>query len=430
MARQMHLGLFILGTGSHVAGWRYPGAVDSFQDMAAIRAIAREAERGRFDMIFMGDNLYADPGAHPSYTVRLEPLTMLAALAGSTTHIGLGATVATTYSDPFTVARAFASLDHISGGRAAWNAVTGASPQAAPNFGKLHPNHAERYAIAGEFVDVVRGLWDCWADDAIVADRATGVYVDPARTRRLDHAGTHFAVQGPLNIGRSPQGRPVVLQAGGSAPGLDLAARTADVVFSVVQDFDEARAQYATLKALLPRHGRRAADVTVLPGVMPVVGRTEREAFDRLATLQGFIDSRNALQLLSDRFGTDMSAYDLDGPVPDLPLPDTYHSFSRAVLNKARREGMSLRDVYNLIAAARGHWVLCGSPETIADTLQAWFEGGAADGFNIMPPWFMEGFTDFVDLVVPILQARGLFRREYAGPMLRDQLGLARPERV
>lgn len=430
MARQMHLGLFILGTGSHVAGWRYPGAVDSFQDMAAIRAIAREAERGRFDMIFMGDNLYADPGAHPSYTVRLEPLTMLAALAGSTTHIGLGATVATTYSDPFTVARAFASLDHISGGRAAWNAVTGASPQAAPNFGRLHPNHAERYAIAGEFVDVVRGLWDCWADDAIVADRATGVYVDPARLRALNHAGPHFAVQGPLNIGRAPQGRPVVLQAGGSAPGLDLAARTADVVFSVVQDVDEARAQYAALKALLPGHGRRAEDVTVLPGVMPVVGRTEREAFDRLAVLQGFIDSRNALQLLSDRFGTDMSAYDLDGPVPELPLPDTYHSFSRALLNKARREAMSLRDVYNLIAAARGHWVLCGSAETIADTLQAWFESGAADGFNIMPPWFMEGFTDFVDLVVPILQARGLFRREYEGPMLRDQLGLARPARV
>ncbi len=429
MTRQMHLGLFLLGTGSHVAGWRYPGAIDSFQDMAAVRAIAREAERGRFDLIFMGDNLYADPTAHPSYTVRFEPLTMLAALASSTTHIGLGATVATSYSDPFTVARAFASLDHISGGRAAWNAVTGASPQAAPNFGKLHPSHAERYAIAGEFVDVVKGLWDCWADDAVVADRTTGVYVDPSRLRTLDHVGPHFSVRGPLNIGRSPQGRPVVLQAGGSAPGLDLAARTADVVFAVVQDFDEARAQYVALKERLPCHGRSPRDVTVLPGVMPVVGRTDREAFDKLATLQGFIDSRNALQLLSDRFGTDMARYNLDGPVPDLPLPDTYHSFSRALLNKARREGMSLRDVYNLIAAARGHWVLCGSAETIADTLQHWFEGGAADGFNIMPPWFMEGFTDFVDLVVPILQERGLFRRDYTGTMLRDHLGLARPER-
>jgi FMN-dependent oxidoreductase (nitrilotriacetate monooxygenase family) len=424
--RQMHLGLFLLGTGSHVAGWRYPGAVDSFQDMAAIRRIGRTAERGCFDLIFMGDNLYADPGAHPSYTVRLEPLTMLAALAGSTTHVGLGATVATTYSDPFTVARAFASLDHISGGRAAWNAVTGASPQAAPNFGKLHPNHAERYAIAGEFVDVVRGLWDCWDDDAIVADRASGRYIDAAKLRALNHEGTHFSVKGPLNIGRAPQGRPVVLQAGGSAPGLDLAARTADVVFSVVQDLDEARAQYHALKSRLPLFARSAAEVTVLPGVMPVVGRTDREAFEKLATLQGFIDATNALQLLSDRFGTDMSGYPLDGPIPDLPLPDTYHSFARAVLAKARREGMTLRDVYNLIAAARGHWVLCGSAETIADTLQAWFEGGAADGFNIMPPYFHEGFDDFVDLVVPILQARGLFRRAYTGTTLRDHLGLAR----
>lgn len=429
MKRQMHLGLFILGTGSHVAGWRYPGAVDTFQDIKIIREIAKEAERGRFDMIFMGDNLYADAGAHPSYTARLEPLTMLAALAGSTTHIGLGATVATTYSDPFTVARAFASLDHISGGRAAWNAVTGASPQAGPNFGRLHPNHAERYAVASEFVDVVKGLWDCWSDDAIVADRSAGIYIDSSRLKRLDHVGPHFSVQGPLNIGRSPQGQPVVLQAGGSAPGLELAARTADVVFSVVQDFDEARTQYAALKQLLPRYGRKAEEVTVLPGVMPIVARTEREAFDRLAMLQSYIDSRNTVQLLSDRFGTDMTRYDLDGPVPDLPIPDTYHSFSRALLNKARREGMSLRDVYNLIAAARGHWVLCGSAESIADTLQYWFDGGAADGFNIMPPWFMEGFSDFVSLVVPILQERGLFRYDYDGVMLRDHLGLERPKR-
>jgi len=428
MTRQMHFGLFLLGTGSHVAGWRYPGAYDNFQDMDAIREIARIAERGLFDMIFMGDNLYADPAAHPSYTVRLEPLTMLAALASSTTRIGLGATVATTYSDPFTTARAFASLDHISKGRAAWNAVTGASPQAAPNFGKLHPNHAERYAIAAEYVDVVKGLWDCWDADAIVADRATGRYLDESKLRALNHEGPHFSVKGPLNIGRCPQGRPVVLQAGGSAPGQDLAARTADVVFAVVQDLDEARAQYASLKARLPAYGRRPEDVVVLPGVMPVVGRTEREALDKLATLQGFVDSTNALGILSDRFGTDMSSYDLDGPVPDLPIPDTYHSFSRALLNKAKREGMTLRDVYNLTAAARGHWVLCDSAENVADTLETWFTTGAADGFNVMPSHFPDGLTDFVDLVVPILQQRGLFRRAYEGTILRDLLGLPRTD--
>lgn len=430
MTRKMHLGLFLLGTGSHVAGWRYPGAIDSFQDIDAMIEVAQLAERGLFDLIFMGDNLYADPAAHPSYTMRFEPLTLLSALAMHTKHIGLGATVATTYSDPFTTARAFASLDHLSKGRAAWNAVTGSAPQAGANFGRQHPNHAERYAVAGEYVDVVRGLWDCWADDALLAERASGRYLDADRIRPLDHEGAHFAVKGPLNIGRSPQGRPIVLQAGGSAPGMELAARTADVVFSVVQDLDEARAQYAALKALLPRYGRAPGEIAVLPGVMPVVGRTEAEAFAKLATLQGFVDAANALQLLSDRFGTDMSAHDLDGPVPEIALPDTYHSFSRVMLAKARREGLRLRDVYNLMAAARGHWVLCGSAEQVADTLQTWFETGAADGFNIMPSHLTEGLEDFVALVVPLLQARGLFRTAYEGPMLRDQLGLARPVRA
>ncbi len=425
--RQMHLGLFLLGTGSHIAGWRYPGACDSFQDFSAMREIAAIAERGRFDLIFLGDNLYADPLAHPSYTARLEPLTLLSALAATTTHIGLGATASTTYSDPFTVARAFASLDHISGGRAAWNAVTSASPAAGANFGRAHPAHADRYAIAEEFVAVVRGLWDCWDEDAIVADRATGQYIDPAKVRTLDHTGQHFNVKGPLNIGRSPQGRPVILQAGGSAPGQRLAAMTADVVFSVVQDFSEAQHQYAAFKQLVAAHGRAPDSVALLPGVMPVVARTDREALDILGTLQGFIDGGNAMAMLSERFGTDMRAYDLDAPVPDLPLPDSYHSFVGALLGKARRESLTLRDLYNLVAAARGHWVLCGSAERVADTLEHWFREGAADGFNVMPPYFPDGLSDFVDLVVPILQDRGLFRREYAGATLRGHLGLGPP---
>jgi FMN-dependent oxidoreductase (nitrilotriacetate monooxygenase family) len=424
----MHLGLFVLGTGSHMAGWRYPGAFDSFQDLAMMTEVARIAERGKFDLIFLGDNLYADPAAHPSYTARFEPLTLLSALAATTTHIGLGATASTTYGDPFTVARGFASLDHLSGGRAAWNAVTSASPAAAGNFGRAHPPHDQRYAVAEEFVSVVRGLWDCWDDDAIEADRVTGRYIDPAKVRALDHVGNYFQVKGPLNIGRCPQGRPVILQAGGSAQGQRLAALTADVVFSVVQDFDEARTQYAELKALVAAHGRAPESVALLPGVMPVVGRTDAEGRARLATLQGFIDSGNAMAMLSERFGVEMRGYDLDGPIPDLPLPDSYHSFIRAMLGKARREGMSLRDLYNLTAAARGHWVLCGSAERIADTLQAWFEGGAADGFNVMPPFFPGGLVDFVDLVVPILRDRGLFRRDYSGRTLRDHLGLRRPD--
>jgi FMN-dependent oxidoreductase (nitrilotriacetate monooxygenase family) len=427
MTRQMHLGLFILGTGSHIAGWRYPGAISSFQEMPAVVEIGRIAERGKFDLVFMGDNLYADPQSHPSYTVRLEPLTMLSALAMTTTHIGLGATASTTYGDPFSVARAFASLDHISGGRAAWNAVTTANAVTAANFGRAHPDHSERYAIAEEFVSVVRALWNCWDDDAIVADRATGRYIDAAKVRTLDHDGTYFRVRGPLNIGRSPQGQPIVLQAGGSEPGLRLAARTADVVFSVVQDFDEARRQYAEFKALLTAYGRAPGDVTILPGVMPVVARTDREAFAILHELQSFVDAGNALAMLSERFGTDMSAYDLDGPVPAIELPDTYHSFARVMLAKARRENMTLRNIYDLVAAARGHWVLCGSAERVADTLEAWFRDGAADGFNVMPPYFPGGFDAFVDGVVPLLQERGLFRTDYTGTTLRDHLGLPRP---
>ncbi|WP_395346624.1 LLM class flavin-dependent oxidoreductase [Variovorax sp. UC122_21] len=427
MNRQMHLGLFLLGTGSHSAGWRYPGAVKSFLDLPAMQRIAQTAERACFDMIFLGDNLNADFATHPSYTLRHEPLTLLSALAMGTRHVGLGATMSTTYSDPYTVARVFASLDHLSGGRAAWNAVTTSHAGAAANFGTVHPDHARRYEMAGEFVDVVKGLWDCWDDDAVVADVDGGTYIDTSKVHALDHEGAFFKVKGPLNTSRSPQGRPVVLQAGGSEPGTDLAARTADVVFSVAQDMEEARKAYAALKAKLPRYGRQASDVTVLPGVMPVVGRTDREAREKLNRLQGFIGTGNALGVLSERFGVDFSSYDLDAPVPELPPSDAYQAFTKVLLSKARRDGMSLRDLYSLTAAARGHWVLCGSAENVADTLQQWFESGAADGFNVMPPYFHEGFDDFVELVVPILQRRGLFRSSYAGPLLRDQLGLLRP---
>jgi FMN-dependent oxidoreductase (nitrilotriacetate monooxygenase family) len=431
MTRKIHFGLFLLGTGSHVAGWRMPGAIDSFQNIDQIRAIAQEAERGLFDLIFMGDNLHADPAAHPSYTARLEPLTLLSAVAGATKHIGLGATVSTTYSDPFTVARVFASLDHLSGGRAAWNAVTTANPTAAANFGTIHPDHAKRYEIAEEFLTVVRGLWDCWADDAITADRETGVYIDPAKVRPLDHDGAHFKVKGPLNIGRSPQGQPIILQAGGSGPGQELAAKSADVVFSVTQDLNEARSFYRSVKDRLPKYGRAEDSMVILPGLMPIVGRTEREAHDKLAALQGFISETNALSLLSDRFGIDMSVYVLDGPIPeDLKPSDSYHAFAKVMLDKARRENMRLRDVYNLMAAARGHWVLCGTPEYIADTLETWFETGAADGFNIMPSHFPDGLTDFVEMVVPILQERGLYRLEYESGTLRDRMGFERPARI
>lgn len=425
--RQMHLGVFVLGTGNHIAGWRYPGATQSFEDLAVVQQIARTAERGKFDLIFLGDNLASEPGMHPSFAARFEPLTMLAALAATTTHVGLGATASTTYNEPYNVARAFASLDHLSRGRAAWNAVTSSGGKAADNFGRQHPPHDARYEIAEEFVDVVRGLWDCWDDGAVVRNHATGQYIDPAKVRTLDHAGRFFRVKGPLPTSRTPQGQPVILQAGSSKPGLDLAARTADVVFAVVQDRAEAQAGYQALKSRMPRFGRHPDEIAVLPGIMPVIGRTDAEAREKLNTLQGFVNTGNALSMLSSRLGQDVSHYPLHELVPDLPLPDSSHGFARTMLDKARRDHMTWRDLFNLTGAARGHWVVCGTPDAIADTLQDWFEARAADGFNILPPYFPGGFDDFVDLVVPILQARGLFRSDYAGTTLREHLGLPRP---
>ena len=427
---RMHLGVFVLGTGNHIAGWRYPGAADSFLSLPSIQTIAATAERGKFDLLFLGDGLAAKMGDHPSFLVRFEPITMLAALAATTTHLGLGATASTTYNEPYNVARLFASLDHLSQGRSAWNAVTSSGAAAGENFGRTHPTHDARYEVAEEFVDVVRGLWDCWDDGAVVADRGTGQYVDEAKVRALNHEGRFFRVKGPMTTARCPQGRPVIIQAGSSEPGLALAARTAEVVFSVVQDLGEARVAYQALKSRLPRYGRTAADVALLPGVMPVIGRTDAEARDKLNTLQSFLGPTSALTMLSGRMGLDVSGFDPDSLVPDLPLPDSSHGFARAMLSKARREHMTWRDLSNLTGAARGHWVICGTPERIADTLQEWFETDAADGFNILPPYFPAAFDEFVDLVVPILQARGLYRRDYAGTTLRDHLGLPRPASV
>lgn len=425
--RQMHLGVFVLGTGNHIAGWRMEGAYDSFQSLAVIQHIAGIAERGCFDLLFLGDTLSAGPNDHPSFTARFEPLTMLGALAASTTHLGLGATASTSFNEPFNIARLFASLDHLSSGRAAWNAVTSSNPRAAPNFGRELPEHDQRYRVAEEFVDIVMGLWDCWDEGAIIADRETGRYIDPAKMRALDHVGEFFRVKGPLNIGRCPQGRPIILQAGSSEPGLDLAARTADVVFSVVQDFDEARASYASLKGRMAKYGRRPEEIAILPGVMPILGRTREEAWATLDKLQSFVNSTNAASLLSARLGLDVSGFPLDEKVPDLPLPNTSHGFARAMLSKARREGMTWRDLHNLTGAARGHWVIAGTKDDIADTLQAWFEGGAADGFNILPAWFPGAFDGFVDEVVPELQRRGLFRKAYTSRTLRGHLGLEMP---
>jgi FMN-dependent oxidoreductase (nitrilotriacetate monooxygenase family) len=425
----MHLGVFVLGTGNHSAGWRYAGASASNASRPVLESIARIAERGKFDLFFISDGLAMDPGDHPSFISRFEPLTLIAALSMVTRHVGLGATVSTSFGEPFHVARAFASLDHLSGGRAAWNVVTSTSEKAALNFSRDRlPEHDLRYEIATEFVDVVRGLWDTWDDGAVVADKASGTFIDAAKVRPLDHKGRFFSVRGPLNIERCPQGHPVIIQAGGSPPGQELSARSADLVFSVVNgDPAAAKAAYDGLKQRVIKHGRAPSDLPILPGVMPIVAETNEQAKDQLDRLQGWLTATNALTLVSQRIGHDISGYPLDGPVPDFPAhTERGQAFSKALLDMARREKMTLRDLYNVTAAARGHWVIYGTPQRIADIFEEWFVGGLADGFVVMPAYFPGAFDDFVDLVVPELQRRGLFRTEYAGSTLRDHLGLPR----
>ncbi len=427
----MHMGVFVLGTGNHTAGWRYEGAATSHMQLPVIQEIARIAERGKFDLLFISDSMVMEPTDHPSFMCRFEPTTLITVLSASTTHIGLGATVSTSFSEPFNVARIFGSIDHISGGRAAWNVVTSSNPKAALNFNwDAHLEHELRYERANEFVDVVKGLWDCWDDDAIVADKASGRYIDPAKVRTLDHKGRFFQVKGPLNMARCPQGHPVIIQAGGSPSGLELAARTADVVFSVVQALDAARTAYADLKGRMAKYGRSPDEIAVLPGVMPIIGASKAEAREKLAKLQSWLTPTNAATLVASRIGYDVSGHPLDGPVPPPPRSEGSRTFSHVLYETALREKMTLRDLYNLTAAARGHWVVCGTPQHIADTLEAWFVARAADGFNILPPYFPGAFADFVDLVVPELQRRGLFRRDYQGNTLRDHFGLARVSAV
>src|SRR3954452_3794058 len=429
--RQMHLGVFVLGTGNHSAGWRMEGAFTSGCSLPVLQNIASTAERGKFDLFFISDGLLMEMNDHPSFVSRFEPLTLLSALSALTTHVGLGATVSTSFGEPYHVARAFASLDHLSNGRAGWNVVTSANNKAALNFSKQRlDEHDLRYEIASEFVDVVRGLWDCWDDGAVIADTNTGVYLDTSKIRPLDHKGRFFSVKGPLNIERSPQGQPVIIQAGGSPAGQELSARSADLVFSVVNgDKVSAKTAYDSLKQRVVKHGRAPDELPILPGVMPIIGETDERAKEQLARLQSWLTPTNALALVSQRIGYDISGYPLDGPVPDFPeKTERGQAFSTALLDMARREKMTLRDLYNITAAARGHWVICGTPKRIADTFEEWFSGGLADGFVIMPAYFPGAFDDFVDKVVPELQRRGLYRNEYVGTTLRSRLGLDRRE--
>ncbi|WP_439857474.1 LLM class flavin-dependent oxidoreductase [Pseudomonas syringae] len=433
-ARQMKLGAFLMATGHHVAAWRHPDVpADAGLDFKHYRHVARVAEAAKFDALFVADSVAAATGDIASRMARsdhFEPLTLLSALSAVTEHIGLIATATTTYNEPYHVARKFASLDHLSGGRAGWNLVTSDAAAEAQNFGRAeHVGHAERYSRAREFHQVVTGLWDSWADDAFTRDKASGEYYDPGRLHVLNHQGEHFSVKGPLNVARSPQGQPVVVQAGSSEVGRDLAAQTAEVVFTAQTSLASAQAFYADLKGRLSAYGRAVDSLKIMPGVFIVVAETEALAKAKFESFQKLVEPRVGVALLGRMLGNfDLSGYPLDGPLPELPLTDSGQRSRQKLLTElADQENLTLAQLGRRIAGGRGHYSLIGTPEQIADELQRWFEQGAADGFNVLVPHLPGGLEDVARLLVPELQRRGLFRTEYEGTTLRENLGLQRP---
>ena len=425
--------------GSHVGEWRHPTAWDrpaSNLDNAV--RLARIAEAGKLDLLFLADgngvrnvdkpDLFAatSPSDRPGV---FEPVTLLSALAMVTEHIGLVATTTTTYDEPFAVARRFASLDHLSRGRAGWNLVTTSNPGDALNFShEAHAPREDRYARAREFAEVVKGLWDSWADDAFPQDKASGQFLRADRVHALNHRGAHFQVAGPLNAPRPPQGHPVVFSAGQSEMGKELSAATADCVFAIEGTIGNAQALYADLKGRLPRHGRSADSMKILSGVTIFVGETEAEAEALFQQLDELVPPAVALDYLSKMVGTKMSAYPLDGPMPAL---DSEHvgptGIGRAIVAMAVQEGLTVRQTCKRILPQMAGNLFKGSPQQIADVMQQWYEEKACDGFMMAVPVVPTGLERFIRLVVPELQRRGLFRREYEGRTLRDNLGLARP---
>ena len=432
--QQMKLGAFLMAGGHHIAAWRHPDAhALAGSDIDHYIALAQMAEAAKFDMIFVEDaaairERNPDLAGQAARSTSFEPLSLLAALAVNTSHIGLVATASTSYTEPYGLARTFASLDQLSGGRAGWNLVTSASDLEAENFASsgLRP-HAQRYERAQEFADAVLALWDSVEDNAYVLDGAAATYADPRKLHPVDHHGRYFTATGVLDSPRSPQGRPVMVQAGASDVGKDLAARTADVVFAAAQTLADSKAYYDDVKSRLAKFGRQPDDLKIMPGVSPIVAGSESEAREMYETLQALIPDAVGVALLASYLSIgDLSGYDLDGPLPDMPQTQAMQSRQQLIIDTGKRENLSIRESARRFAGARGHWQVFGTPVQIADALQERFEAGAADGFNIMPPLFPTGLQDFIRLVVPELRRRGLFRDAYEGRTLRAHLGLKR----
>jgi len=435
MKRPMHLNLFIQSRGHHEASWRHPGSSRlPLTDIGYTIDLARKAEAALFDSIFLADVLGLWNDVEKTPFNWLEPITTLAALATTTSKIGLIATASTTYTEPYNLARQFSSLDHISNGRVGWNIVTTWSPQAGSNFGGIgQVGHADRYERAEEYMAVVKGLWDSWSDDAVLDDREGGRYADAARVKPINHTGTHYKVAGPLNLPRSPQGRPVLVQAGSSDSGRRFAARHAEAVFTAHLEKATAKQFYADLKSLVAEYARTPEDVVILPGFSPIIGSTEAEAKRYADELNALTDPEIGRQRLSLRFGGhDFSHLPLDRPlVPeDFPDPrdnDAARSRTEIFVGYVRTEKPTLRQLLAKLAGARGHFTFEGTPEQVADLMEDWIDDGAADGFNLMPPVLPEMLDIFISEVVPLLQRRGLFRTSYEGHTLRAHLKLSRP---
>ncbi|MEP9367170.1 LLM class flavin-dependent oxidoreductase [Xanthobacter sp. VNH20] len=429
--RQLTLNLFIYPGGHHEAAWRYrDSAPERVFDITYYQELAQHAEREKFDAIFFADGPALSEDMRYSARVRFEPITWLTAIAAVTSRIGLIGTASTTYYEPYNLARLFGTLDHISNGRAGWNIVTTSAPASAANFGlAAHPPHHERYARATEFVDVTTKLWDSWEDDAPHYDKVSGLFADGSKIHPIDHSGPYYSVRGPLNIPRSPQGRPVYVQAGSSEDGRAFAARYAEAIFTAHQTVESARAFYADIKARAWALGRGPDAIRVLPGISPFIGSTEAEAKRLSEEFDALIQPAHSLNQLKAMTGLDLTGHDLDAPFPRQLVDESFAVASRfqVVLDIVDREKPTVRQLIRRLAGARGHWVKVGTPEQVADAIQLWFDTGAADGFNVMPPWFTGGFDIFASEVVPILRKRGLFREEYTGSTLREHYGLPRP---
>jgi len=430
-ARQLHLNVNILTAGFFNSAWRAtPQGAEAFISADHYVRVAQAAERGTLDAIFLADvpAITERPAYRPFYA--LEPTVILAAVARATSHIGLIATASTSYNEPYNIARRFASLDLVSGGRVGLNVVTTADPRASRNFGFDDvAEHGARYERAGEFADVVKGLWNSWEDGAFVGDQASGVFADENRIHDLNHVGRHYRVQGALNVPRSPQGHPVIVQAGGSDDGRELAARHAEAVFSVANAIPEGKAFADDIRARAARYGRRGDEIVILPGLATVIGATEEEARRREDWLWSLVPPEFAVQRVAKMLGVEPETLDLDQPLPGSLLGDAkgWQTFSRALVELSVNDGLTVRQLIRRIGGGIGHRLIVGTPEQIADDIAAWFHAGAADGFNLMPDVVPDGLDVFVDEVVPLLRRKGIFREAYAGSTLRAHFGLAKP---